>query len=130
MSAFTRVTPRVLAALALGLFGGLAAGPVLAQAPAAPASGGAAGPQPPMNDFYQAFYRCDGGGAFNLDYDSDQPTKVQLTANDGTKVMDLKRAPSPQGFEFTAGAAKFWTDGKTVTVEGTKTALKNCKKAK
>ena len=83
-----------------------------------------------MNDFYQAFYRCDAGGAFSLNYDSDQPTKVELTANDGTKTLDLKRATSAAGFEFTAGAAKFWTDGKTVVVEGAKTALKNCKKAK
>ena len=125
MNAFSRVTTsRVLAAaLACGLAGGSA----LAQPPPAPAPAGA---QPPMNDFYQAFYRCDGGGAFSLNYDSDQPTKVELTANDGTKPLDLKRATAPSGFEFTAGAAKFWTDGKTVVVEGAKTPLKNCKKAK
>jgi len=29
--------------------------------------------------------------------------------------------------EFSAGGAKFWTDGKTVVLEGTKTAFKNCK---
>lgn len=115
---------RRLLVVALGLW----AGPALAQAP--PAAQAPGGPQPPMNDFYQAFYRCDGGGAFNLNYDSDQPTKVELTTNDGTKALDLKRASSASGFEFTAGAAKFWTDGKTVLVEGTKTALKNCKKAK
>jgi membrane-bound inhibitor of C-type lysozyme len=126
MNAFSSVmTSRVLAALACGLALGVAAGPALAQAPPAPP-----GAQPPMNDFYQAFYRCDGGGAFSLNYDSDQPTKVELTANDGAKAMDLKRAASPSGFEFTAGAAKFWTDGKTVVVEGAKTALKNCKKTK
>ena len=44
-----------LAALALGLAGA----PALAADPPA-------GPQPPMNDFYQAFYRCDGGGAFSI----------------------------------------------------------------
>jgi membrane-bound inhibitor of C-type lysozyme len=109
----------------------MTAGAAAAQTPPAQAGAPAsATPQPPMNDFYQAFYRCDGGGAFNLNYDSDQPTKVELTANDGTKPLDLKRASSPAGFAFTAGAAKFWTDGKTVQVEGTKTALKNCKKAK
>jgi membrane-bound inhibitor of C-type lysozyme len=122
MNAFSSVmTSRIVAALVAGL----AAGPALAQAPAAPP-----GAQPPMNDFYQAFYRCDGGGAFSLNYDSDQPTKVELTANDGTKAMDLKRGASPSGVVFTSGAAKFWTDGKSVLLEGTKTALKNCKKAK
>ena len=116
---------QILAILALGL----AAGPVLAQAPPAPPAA-SSGVQPPMNDFNQAFYRCDGGAAFNMNYDSDQPTKVELTANDGSKPVDLKRTPSPSGVEFTAGAEKFWTDGKTVTVEGAKTAFKNCKKAK
>ena len=84
-------------------------------------------PQPPMNDFYQAFYHCDGGGAFSLTYDSDQPTKVELAANDGSKPVELKRETSASGFEFTGGAAKFWTDGKTVKVESGKGALNNCK---
>jgi membrane-bound inhibitor of C-type lysozyme len=106
---------RLCAAAALSL----AVGPALADPPAQP--------QPPMNDFYQAFYRCDGGAAFSLTYDSDQPTKVELAANDGTKPVELKRATSASGFEFAAGAAKFWTDGKTVKAEDPKGALNNCK---
>ncbi|MGZ6049185.1 MAG: MliC family protein [Phenylobacterium sp.] len=115
------MTSRVLTALAVSA--GLAAGPALAQPPPAAASGA----QPPMNDFYQAFYRCDGGDAFSLNYDSDQPTKVEMTANDGSKPVELKRTPSPSGVAFTSGATKFWTDGKSVVVEGTKSPFKNCK---
>jgi membrane-bound inhibitor of C-type lysozyme len=122
--------PKGFAALALCLAAALAAGPSPGQTPAPAPAPASASAQPPMNDFYQAFYRCDGGGAFNLNYDSDQPTKVELTANDGSKALALARKPSSAGFEFTAGSGKFWTDGKTVLVEGTKTALKNCKKAK
>jgi membrane-bound inhibitor of C-type lysozyme len=104
----------------------LAAGPALAADPSA-----AAGPQPPMNDFYQAFYHCDAGGAFSITYDSDQPAKAEMAMNDGSKPYELKRAAeSASGFEFKAGGAKFWTDGKTVVVDGTKTAFKNCRKAK
>jgi len=80
-----------------------------------------------MNSFYEAFYTCDGGAAFNMSYDSDQPTKVEMTANDGSKPVELKREPSPSGVTFAAGAAKFWTDGKTVQVEGAKSAFKNCR---
>ena len=109
-----------VAVFAIGALG-LAAGPALAADPPAE-------PAPPMNDFYQAFYHCDGGGAFSINYDSDQPAKAEMTMNDGSKPYELKRAAaSASGFEFTAGAAKFWTDGKTVVVEGTKTAFKNCK---
>ena len=51
-----------------------------------------------------------------------------MAMNDGSKPYELKRAPAAaSGFEFTAGAAKFWTDGKAVVVDGTKTAFKNCK---
>ena len=98
---------------------GLAVGPALADP--------APQPQPPMNDFYQAFYRCDGGAAFSLTYDSDQPTKVELAANDGSKPVELKRETAGAGFGFAAGAAKFWTDGKTVKAEDPKGALNNCK---
>jgi membrane-bound inhibitor of C-type lysozyme len=94
---------------------------------AGPALAADSAPQPPMNDFYQAFYRCDGGGAFSLTYDSDQPTTVQLAANDGSKPVELKRGTAASGFAFATGAQKFWTDGRTVKVEGTKTALSNCK---
>jgi membrane-bound inhibitor of C-type lysozyme len=83
--------------------------------------------QPPMNDFNQAFYKCDGGGAFMMSYDSDQPTTAEMAANDDNKHHALKRTPSPSGVQFTGGGVKFWTDHKTVIVEGTKTAFKNCK---
>jgi membrane-bound inhibitor of C-type lysozyme len=96
----------------------LVAWPALAQAPEA---------QPPMNDFNQAFYRCEGGGAFMMSYDSDQPTTAEMAANDDNKHHALKRTPSPSGVQFTGGGVKFWTDHKTVIVEGTKTAFKNCK---
>jgi membrane-bound inhibitor of C-type lysozyme len=104
------------AALATGLAAGPAVGPARA-----------AEPQPPMNDFYQAFYRCEGGGAFSITYDSDQPTTADMAANDGSKPATLKRTPSAAGFTFAAGAAKFWTDGKTVVAEDAKGAFKNCK---
>jgi membrane-bound inhibitor of C-type lysozyme len=114
MDALARVIRSgALAALALGM----AVGP----APAGPSA------QPPMNDFYQAFYRCEGGGAFSITYDSDQPTTADMAANDGSKPATLKRTPSAAGFTFAAGAAKFWTDGKTVVAEDAKGAFKNCK---
>ena len=125
MSALPReVASRVLAfrtAALAGLALGLAAGPALAADP--PST-----PQPPMNDFYQAFYHCDGGGAFSITYDSDQPEKAEMAMNDGSKPYELKRAAaSASGFEFAAGGAKFWTDGKTVKAEDGKGALNNCK---
>jgi membrane-bound inhibitor of C-type lysozyme len=96
---------------------GLAAGPAAAQAPM----------QPPMNDFNQAFYRCEGGGAFMMSYDSEQPTTADMAANDDAKHHALKRTPAPSGVQFTGGGVKFWTDGKSVVVEGTKSPFKNCK---
>lgn len=108
--------PMVCAAFSLGL----AAAPALAQP--APAKA-----QPPMNDFSQAFYRCDGGLAFMMSYDSDQPTSADMTTNDDGRHYALKRTTAPSGVEFSGGGAKFWTDGKTVVVEGTRSAFKNCK---
>ena len=103
-----------LPGLALGV---ALAGPAFAQPPA----------QPPMNAFYQAFYRCDGGEAFMMSYDSEQPATAQMVTNADNRHYDLKRAEAADGIRFTGGPAKFWTDGKSVTVEGTKAAYHNCK---
>jgi membrane-bound inhibitor of C-type lysozyme len=39
----------------------------------------------------------------------------------------MKRIPASSGVRFTAAAAKFWTDGKAVTVEGSAAPFKNCR---
>ena len=109
-----RAIPIVCAAFALGLSGA----PTLADTPM----------QPPMTEFYQAFYTCESGGAFMMNYDSDQPTSVQMTTNTDGKHYELKRTPSPSGVEFKGPAARFWTDGKSVVVEGTIAHFKGCKK--
>lgn len=98
---------------------GLAVWPALAQ-PAAPM-------QPPMNDFTQAFYRCDGGLAFMMSYDGDQPATADMMTNDDGKHYALKRTASQSGVQFSGGGARFWTDGKSVVVEGTKSSFKNCR---
>jgi membrane-bound inhibitor of C-type lysozyme len=105
---------RVCTALALAL----AAGPALAQP--APL-------QPPMNDFDQAFYRCDGGEAFMMTYDSDKPASAEMVTNSDNRHYQLKRSDSKAGVEFSGGGAKFWTDGKSATAESSKGSFKNCK---
>jgi membrane-bound inhibitor of C-type lysozyme len=40
----------------------------------------------------------------------------------------LTRKPVADGAQFSNGAARFWTDGKKVVVEGTATRLENCKR--
>jgi membrane-bound inhibitor of C-type lysozyme len=104
--------PIVVAALAAGA---LATGAV-AEEPA----------QPPMNDFYQAFYICE-GAAFLIEYDSDKPTTATMVTSNNNKRVEMKRIPAPSGVRFTAAAAKFWTDGKAVTVEGSAAPFKNCR---
>ena len=96
----------------------LAAGPALAQP--APL-------QPPMNDFDQAFYRCDGGEAFMMTYDADQPTAAEMVTNSDQRHYKLKRSDSKGGVEFSGAGVRFWTDGKTVAGETPKAAFKNCK---
>jgi membrane-bound inhibitor of C-type lysozyme len=103
---------------------GLAAAPALGQPAAAPTP---SGPKPPMNDFSQAFYRCDGGLNFMMSYDGDQPTTADMATNDDGRHYAMKRGTSANGVQFAGGGARFWTDGKTVVVEGTKAAFKNCK---
>ena len=106
--------PIVCAAVALGL-----AGPALAQSPSSV--------QPPMNAFDQAFYRCDGGEAFMISYDSEQPTTAEMVTNTDNRHYAMKRTDAPSGVRFSGAAAKFWTDGKSVKVEGTKATYSNCK---
>ena len=113
-----------VACVALSLSWALAAAAAHGQPAAPPAP---SGPKPPMNDFSQAFYRCDGGGAFMMSYDADDPAKAEMAGNDGAKPHQLKRTPAANGVEFTGGGVRFWTDGKTVVVEGAKAPFKNCK---
>jgi membrane-bound inhibitor of C-type lysozyme len=82
-------------------------------------------PQPPMNDFYQAFYICE-GAAFLIEYDSDKPTAAAIVTGNNKRV-EMKRIPASTGVRFSGAAAKFWTDGKAVTVEGPAAPFKNCK---
>ena len=103
----------------------VAAGVFAAGALAAPAMGEPA-QQPPMNDVYEAFYTCE-GGAFLVSYDSETPEKATLTTNLKNKKYEMKRTAAQTGVKFAGDAARFWTDGKTVTLEGTETPLKNCK---
>jgi len=105
-------------ACATAVFLALAAGPALAQP---------APMQPPMNDFDQAFYRCDGGEAFMMTYDADQPTAAEMVTNSDQRHYKLKRGEPKSGVEFSGGGARFWTDGKTVAGETPKAAFKNCK---
>ena len=99
----------------------LAAGMVSAPNMAASAT------QPPMNDFNEAFYTCDNGGAFLISYDGTSPGAATMTTSNNNKTYMLKRASAPTGVQFTGGAVKFWTDGSTVTVEGTDQPYLNCK---
>ena len=82
--------------------------------------------QPPMNSFDFAFYTCDDGKAFQVSYDSDTPTVA--TINTSNKQYVLNRQPADDGAKFTKGAARFWTDGRKVEIEGTATRLQNCRR--
>jgi membrane-bound inhibitor of C-type lysozyme len=83
--------------------------------------------QPPMNSFNFAFYNCADGAAFQISYDSDTPTAATMTTNDNNRQYELKRTADSNGVQFSNGAVKFWTDGKTVVVQGTRAPLKNCR---
>lgn len=100
---------------------GLAAGLI------ATAASGAPKMQPPMNNFDFAFYTCE-GGAFQITYDSDTPTSATMTTSDNNKQYVLARKPTDDGVQFASGAARFWTDGRKVVVEGTRAHLENCKR--
>ena len=82
--------------------------------------------QPPMNDFYQAFYVCE-GAAFLIEYDSDKPSAATIVTSNNRKRVEMKRIPASAGVRFSGSAARFWTDGKAVTVEGSAAAFKNCR---
>jgi membrane-bound inhibitor of C-type lysozyme len=88
-----------------------------------------AGPlvQPPMNNFQGAFYNCDNGAAFQMSYDSNQPTKATMTTSDDNRQHLLNRTPVSTGVEFSGRRVKFWTDGQTVVVDGTTITFQNCK---
>jgi membrane-bound inhibitor of C-type lysozyme len=83
--------------------------------------------KPPMNDFNEAFYVCEGDHNFLISYDSDTPTAATMTTN-GQKTYALKRSETANGVTFTGDGAKFWTDGKTTTVEGTAVRFQDCKR--
>lgn len=123
MNALPRPGPAVplvlLAALLAALVWALAAGRAAGEP--------AAGPQPPMNSFDQAFYRCDAGEAFMISYDSEQPQSAEMVTNSDNRHYQLKRTSAANGVQFSGGAAKFWTDGKQVVAEGAKGAFHNCK---
>jgi membrane-bound inhibitor of C-type lysozyme len=83
---------------------------------------------PPMNNFEQAFYTCDNGGAFIVSYHGNPPTSATMTTSNDNKRYALKRTPVATGAQFEgAKGAKFWTDGTTVTVAGTQKVYTNCK---
>jgi membrane-bound inhibitor of C-type lysozyme len=86
----------------------------------------AATKQPPMDQFNNAFYTCDAGGAFLMSYDSAKPNGATMTTSNNNKKYSLKRTDASDGVQFTDGTVKFWTDGKKVTVQGTQVPLQNC----
>lgn len=89
-------------------------------------SAGAAPMQPPMNDFAQAFYKCDGGDAFMMSYDAEDAKTATLAGNHDNKRHELKRMPSDSGVQYAGDHITFWTDGKAVRIDGA-IAFKNCK---
>jgi membrane-bound inhibitor of C-type lysozyme len=104
----------------------LADTPPATNAPAPPAA--PAGMQPPMNDFDSAFYNCADGWAFQMSYDSETPTSATMTTNANGKTYTLKRSAdtSGGGVTFADGPTKFWTDGRSVRVEGTAQPMRDC----
>ena len=108
---------KALSVVGVALVAGLVAAPTMA----------ASSMQPPMNEFNEAFYTCDNGGAFLISYDSDKPESATMTTSNNNKKYILKRMPVATGVQFSGDAAKFWTDGKIVTVDGTESSFMNCK---
>ncbi len=82
--------------------------------------------QPPMINFRQAFYTCDNGGAFMISYDGNPAARATVTTSNDNKHYPLKRTKVASGIELDGGGVKFWTDAKTVTVDGTQTVFRNC----
>jgi membrane-bound inhibitor of C-type lysozyme len=81
----------------------------------------------PMDSFNNAFYTCDDGGAFLMSYDSNEPKEATMTTSNNSKHYTLKKAKVADGVQFSDQKVKFWTDGKTVVVEGTEVPLNHCK---
>lgn len=82
--------------------------------------------QPPMNNFNEAYYTCDASGAFLMSYDSNKPAAATMTTSNTSKRYALKRMPVAEGSQFSGEGVKFWTDGKSVIVEGTQVPLQKC----
>jgi membrane-bound inhibitor of C-type lysozyme len=108
-----RIRPMVGVAIVMGVFS--------APCVAAPS------PQPPMNDFNQAFYICQNNSAFIVSYDSTEPETATLTTSNNNRSFALKRTPATTGVQFSGDVVKFWTDGKTVQLEGTAGHYQDCK---
>jgi len=102
-------------------------GAVVAMGVSAAPSMATTSPQPPMNDFNQAFYICQNNSAFIVSYDSADPQTATLTTSNNNRSFALKRTPAPTGVQFSADAVKFWTDGKTVQLQGTAAHYQDCK---
>lgn len=83
--------------------------------------------QLPMDNFRNAFYTCDDGGAFLVSYDTRQPKEAIITTSTNPKKHQLKRTTVAEGAKFSGETISFWTDGKTVVVEGTEAPMRNCK---
>lgn len=88
----------------------------------------AAGPsnQPPMNNLDFAYYTCANGGAFLISYDAREPSSATMTTSNDNRSYALKRTSVEKGVRFTGPTASFWTDGKTVVVNGTQKPLLKC----
>lgn len=82
--------------------------------------------EPPMNDFNFTYYTCDNGAAFQVAYDSNEPTEATLTTSNNSKQYHLKRAPVESGAKFSDDKVTFWTDGNSVVVQGTELSFNNC----
>lgn len=83
--------------------------------------------QLPMNSFDEAYYICDNGGAFLISYDANSPANATVTTSNDNRRNVMKRTSVATGFQFAGDGAKFWTDGKSVVVEGTQAVFRNCK---
>ena len=51
--------------------------------------------QPPMNDFYEAFYTCESGGAFLICCNSETPASATLTTSKNKKYQLKRGTPRP-----------------------------------
>lgn len=82
--------------------------------------------QPPMGQFYEAFYTCSPQGEFQMSYNSESPKQVTMITSNNNAKYSLTRVPVATGVQFASGQVEFWTDGKSVIVRGTKIPLNGC----